>query len=286
MNKEKHNTKQRDDNTMGNVLRNEDKELYYQGDTFQIKLTRYSDPHRLNLARNAAIYLGKKDRDNIRRPLNIIRDGHVTAIFRGEHAEFEFIGVSKEVYDHIITYTTANMRATGGNRALVSDDFTMPSDRMKNPERVRDNIKRSMDAYKDNLEAGETKQVARTAMPTSAKLNPFVYQFNFVTLGESIFKQRIWEKGAQGNTVKVIEGMFELCRHMDCELWDTFYEYKGTPALEWEEARKKLKKEKLTVHQLLNELHALALDPESGQNPDESIIDYLVGRSGGLKSMW
>ena len=271
---------------MGNVLRNEDKELYYQGDTFQIKLTRYSDPHRLNLARSAAIYLGKKDRDNVKRPLNIIRDGHVTQIFRGEMAEFEFIGVSKEVYDHIITYTTLNMRAAGGNRALKSDDFVMPSDRMKNPERVRDNIIRAMDGYKDSLEAGETKQVARSAMPVSAKLNPFVYQFNFVTLGESIFKQRIWEKGAQGNTVKVIEGMFELCRHMDCKLWDTFYEYKGTPVLEWEEARKKLKKEKLTVHQLLNELHALALDPESGQNPNESIIDYLVRRSGGLKSMW
>jgi hypothetical protein len=271
---------------MGSVLRNEDKELYYQGDTFQIKLTRYSDPDRLNLARNAAIYLGKKDRDNIKRPLNIIRDGHVTAIFRGEHAEFEFIGVSKEVYDHIITYTTANMRATGGNRALTSNDYTMPSDRMKDPDRVRNNIESSMQNYKDNIEAGETKQVARTAMPTAAKLNPFVYQFNFVTLGESVFKQRIWEKGAQGNTVKVIEGMYELCRHVDCELWDMFYEYKGTPALEWEEVRKKLKKEKLTVTDLYNELYTILLDSNSGQNPDESAIDYLVRRSGKLKSMW
>lgn len=268
------------------MINYEDGILTYFGDTFKIRLTRYSDPQRLNLARNAAIYLGKKDRNNIRRPLNIIRDGHVTAIFRGEHAEFEFIDVSKEVYDHVITYSTANMRAAGGNRALVSDDFTMPSDRMKNPERVRDNILRSMDAYKDNLEAGETPQVARTAMPTSAKLNPFVYQFNFVTLGESLFKQRIWERGAQGNTVKVIKAMHELCLYMDKDLWDTFYEYKGTPALEWEEVRKKLKKEKLTVHQLLNELHALALNPDSGQNPDESIIEYLVRRSGGLKSMW
>lgn len=271
---------------MTSVYRDENKDLYYQGDTFRVYLRRYSDPHRMNLARNAAIYLGKKDRNNIKRPLNIIRDGHVTAIFRGEYAEFEFVGVSKEVYDHIVTYTTANMRAAGGNRALKSDDYTMPSDRMKDPERVRENIERSMQNYKDNLEAGETPQVARTAMPTSAKMNPFVYQFNFVTLGESIFKQRIWEKGAQGNTVKVIQGMFELCQTVDCELWDTFYEYKGTPVLEWEEVRKRIKKEKLTIHQLLNELHALALDPESGQNPNESVIDYLVKRSGALKSMW
>lgn len=268
------------------ITRNDNGNLVYNGDTFKIVLTRYSDPNRLNLARNAAIYLGKKDRDNVRRPLNILRDDHVTAIFRGEHAEFEFIDVSKEVYDHIITYTTANMRAAGGNRALVSDDFTMPSDKMKFPERVRDNILRAMDGYQDNIDAGETKQVARSAMPVAAKMNPFVYQFNFVTLGESMFKQRIWEKGAQGNTVKVVKGMYELCSAMDKELWDSFYEYKGTPALEWMEVRKRIRKEKLTVRQLLNELNALALDPESGQNVDESIIDYLVKRSGGLRSMW
>lgn len=261
------------------VYRDEDKNLYYQGDTFKIILRRYSDPQRLNLARNAAIYLGKKDRENIKRPLNIIRDGHVTAIFRGEFAEFEFIDVSKEVYDHIITYTTANMRAAGGNRALVSNDYTMPSDRMKDPDRVRENIERSMENYRDNIEAGETKQVSRSAMPVAAKLNSFVYQFNFVTLGESIFKQRIWEKGAQGNTVKVIQGMFELCQTVDCELWDMFYEYKGTPALEWEEVRKKLKREKLTIDQLIKEA-------QEGQNGDKLLIDFLVERTGGLKSMW
>jgi ribosomal protein L10 len=80
--------------------------------------------------------------------------------------------------------------------------------------------------------------------------------------------------------------MFELCQTIDCELWDTFYEYKGTPTLEWEEVRKKLKKEKLTVRQLLNELHSIAMDDESRQNPDESIIDFLVKRSGGLTTMW
>lgn len=261
--------------------------LTYFGDTFKVKLNRYSDPQRLNLARNAAIYLGKKDRDNIRRPLNIIRDGHVTAIFRGEQAEFEFIDVSKEVYDHIITYSTANMRAAGGNRALVSNDFTMPSDRMKDPERVRGCIVSSMANYENLLEHKETKQVARSAMPVAAKMNSFVYQFNFVTLGESLFKQRVWEKGAQGNTVKVVKAMYELCSHMDRDLWNMFYEHKGTPALEWEEVRKKLKKEKLTVQQIVDELNHRFVDPEeSGQNADESIIDYLVKRSGGLKSMW
>lgn len=271
---------------MGQVRRTEEGLLYYEGDTFKIFLNRYSDPDRLNLARNAAIYLGKPDRDNIKRPLRIIKDGHVPAIFRGEHAEFEFVDVSKEVYDHIITYTTANMRATGGNRALASKDYAMPSDKMKDAESVEAAIQGSMWAYNHLLENKETKQVARSAMPISAKMNPFVYQFNFVTLGESIFKQRLWEKGAQGNTVKVVEGMYELCKAMDHDLWETFYQHKGTPALTWEEVRKNLTKKNLTVHQLLNELHAKSVDPDSGQNADESIVDYLSKKYGGLKSMW
>lgn len=268
---------------MGTVFRDDDKVLCYQGDTFKIRMNRYSDPERLNLARNAAVYLGKPDRDNIKRPLNILRDGHVTAIFRGEHVEFEFIGVSKEVYDHLITYTTANMRATGGNRALKSDDFTMPGDRIKSEETVFNAIHDSMSNYKALLELNETKQVARSAMPVAAKMNPFVYQFNFVTLGESIFKQRIWEKGAQSNTAKVVEGMYELCRTVDCELWEKFYEYKGTPALSWEEARKRLNKKGYTINDMFTELQH---EFRNGQNGDIPLVDYLSSKYGGLKSMW
>lgn len=261
----------------------------YIGETFKIVMHRYTDPHRLNAARNAAIYLGKKDRDNIRRPLNIIREGHVAEVFRGENAEFEFIDVSKEVYDHIVTYTTRDMRVAGGNRAMTSDNFTMPSDKVKNPELVREKIQGSMDNYKELLEAGETPQVSRTAMPTSAKLNPFVYKFNFLTLGQSVFKQRIWEKGAQGNTVKVVRGMYELCAFMDKELWDIFYEWCGEPATEWVEARRKLKKgqfrnankETVQIGTVKEFMDALSkIDPD--KNTEEAIRELL----GSARSMW
>lgn len=255
---------------------------YYQGDTFKIIMTRYSDPHRLNLARNAAIYLGKKDRDNIRRPLNIIKQGHVPEIFRGEHAEFEFIDVTKEVYDHLVTYTTRNMRVAGGNRALVSDDFAMPGDKIKNPDLVRECIDASMSNYKALLDAGETRQVARSAMPVAAKMNPFVYQFNFLTLGTALFPQRLWEKGAQGNTVKVVRGMWELCYNMDPELWMTFYVYYGEPTLQWKEVRRKLKKTNYTLGDLMDDLHK---DNEE-ITKDTPLIDYLVRRFGETKSMW
>lgn len=268
---------------MGQVYRDENKVLCYQGDGFKIRMHRYSDPQRLNLARNAAIYLGKPDQDNIKRPLNILRDDHVTAIFRGEHAEFEFVDVSKEVYDHLITYTTANMRATGGNRALTSNDFAMPGDRVKNDTAVFSAIQNSMNNYKSLLEQNETKQVARSAMPVAAKMNPFVFQFNFVTLGESIFKQRIWEKGAQANTAKVVEGMFALCQTVDCELWDAFYEYKGTPALSWEQARKRLNKKNVTINDIFTDLQH---EFRQGRDGDLTLVEYISTKYGGLKSMW
>src|SRR5690625_4468495 len=235
--------------------------MIYQGDTFQIKMHRYSDPERLNAARNAAIYLGKPDRDNIRRPLSIIRMGHVPEVFRGEMVEFEFIDVSKEVYDHLVTYTTRNMRVAGGNRALTSDGFTMPSDKVKELDSVENEISRSMSAYEVLLQSGETPQVARSAMPIAAKMNPFVYQFNFVTLMH-MFSQRLWQKGAQGNTVKVVQGMWSLVHEVDPELWDTVRDSMGEDMESWREVRKRLKRD----------------DPE--------LYMTLIDKYGQIKSMW
>jgi hypothetical protein len=251
----------------------------YHGDTFQIKLTRYSDPDRLNLARSAAVYLGKPDRDNIRRPLSIIRQGHVPEIFRGEHAEFEFIDVNIEVYWHLITYTTRNLRASGGNRALTSDGFTMPSDKMKNPDLVLEKIKGSFDNYRGLIELGETPQVARNAMPFGTKMNPFVYQFNFLSLMQSLFNQRIFQKGAQGNTVKVVRGMWELVYAQDPGLWEVAYEYFGLPAREWRNSGEKLKK--MTAFGLYEILKQQ--DPSISGKSAFEVLRALFGEE---KTMW
>lgn len=234
----------------------------YEGNGFKINMRRYSDPDRLNLAYHAAIYLGKSDIENVRRPLSIIKQGHVPEIFRGEFVEFEFVDVSKEVYDHIVTYTTRQMRIAGGNRALTSENFAMPSDRMKDPAKVYNAIESSFENYQGLIEAGETPQIARSAMPVNAKLNRFIYQFNFLTLMESLFKQRIWEKGAQGNTVEVVKGMFELCHSQDPELWDVAYDYFGTPMIEWKLVRDRLRRD------------------------DEKLYKYLMQQFGTQKSMW
>jgi len=107
-----------------------------------------------------------------------------------------------------------------------------------------------MSAYETLLESGETPQVARSAMPIAAKMNPFVYQFNFVTLMH-IFNQRLWQKGAQGNTVKVVRGMWELVHKVDPGLWDTVRESMGEDMESWKEVRKKLKRDIPDLYNLL-----------------------------------
>lgn len=269
---------------MKTIFMDADGNYIYYGDTFQIVLQRYSDPQRLNAARNAAIYLGKEDRNNTRRPLSIIKAGHVPEIFRGEYAEFEFIDVSKEVYDHLVTYTTRNMRVAGGNRALRSEGYTMPSDKMKNPDMIDAMINRSMSGYYKLLDEGETRQVARSAMPVNAKMNNFVFQFNFLTLMTALFKQRIWEKGAQGNTVKVVRGMFELVRHVDAELWDTANEWYGEPAAEWAEVRRMMKKRRIKAIDVANMIRE---DFMLGNIAEDTSLEELLRRVyGQQQTMW
>lgn len=257
--------------------------LEYKGDTFSIELYRYSDPDRLSLADSAAYYLGKPDHDNTRRPLSIMRMGHALEIFRGENATFVFKGVSKEVYDHLCTYKTMNMRVAGGNRALTSDDFTMPSDKMKNPALVELAISNSMNEYRRLLKAGETPQVARAAMPVNAQLNPFKLQFNFQTLIQALFVQRIFELGAQGNTVKVVRGMFALVHRVDPELWETVYECYGHHVKEWTDVQKRLRKRPITVSEFIDMVLRSDKLPEIAKMPLEQ---FLREEYGAQKTMW
>lgn len=261
------------------ITKNDRGNLVYKGDTFEIELFRYTDPDRLNLADSAALYLGKEDTENIRRPLSIIKQGHALEIFRGESATFKFYNVSKEVYDHLITYKTMNMRVAGGNRANISRGYTMPSDKMKDEDYVRKSIEWSLENYHELINGGETPQVARSAMPINSKMAPFKLQFNFQTLIQALFVQRIWEAGAQGNTVKVVRGMYELVSSIDENLWDTVREYYGPHVKEWRDALVKLRKDGYTVGDFIADTD----NPDTRSLPLEAVIRAKFGKT---KSMW
>lgn len=245
-----------------------------------IELYRYSDPDRKSLARSAALYLGKADTDNIKRPLQIMANDHTLEIFRGESADFIFYMTPKQVYDHLVTYKTCNMRVAGGNRALISKSYTAPVDRMKDPQRVEEELQVAMDRYW-RLAETETPQVARSIMPVNADMEPFRLQFNFQTLIQALFPQRIFDLGAQGLTVEVVQGMWNLVYVVDPELWGQVYELYGPHAKDWKMAQRKLRKAGTSVGEFVSKV--TELDGFHWEMSLETAIRLMYGKR---KNMW
>ena len=224
---------------------------------FAVALVRYSDTERRSLAHAAAVYLGKSDTDNVKRPLGIIKKGDTLAIFRGESARFEFF-TSKVVYDHLVTYTTMNMRACGGLRANEATVFVPPGEDddpvyseigEKHLQAYR-NLVHGIDPQTEDPVAKKRLQAARYVAPVSVQLH-YLLDINFATLIEAIFPQRIWSPGAQYDTRQVVEQMFQLVRRQDPELWDLVYEYYGPEAYAWKRMRMKLKRERPDLYEEL-----------------------------------
>jgi thymidylate synthase ThyX len=208
------------------------------------------------LARAAAVYLGKDDIDNIRRPLTIMKKRHALAIFRGESARFEF-ETSKVVYDHLITYTTADMRACAGLRANEAYEFVPP---VEDDDPIYAGIaKATFRSYKALIsginpftmdeQKKKRMQAARSILPIGVKIK-YQFQFNFLTL-ITIFQQRIWTPGAQQDTKEVAEILYQLVREQDSELWDTVYEMFGPEEIGWQHARMKMRKEEPDLYKAL-----------------------------------
>lgn len=226
-------------------------------DNFTVELTRYTDPDRRSLAHAAAVYLGKPDTDNVRRPLNIIKKGDTLAIFRGESARFEF-RTSKVVYDHLITYTTLNMRACGGLRANEATVFIPPAEdddpiyRELGETHLASYRKlvHGIDPHTDDPVQKKRLQAARSVAPISVQLH-YLLDFNFTTLIESVFPQRIWSPGAQLDTRLVVERMFELVRAVDPELWDLIHDQYGPEAHAWKRLRARVRREEPELYERL-----------------------------------
>jgi hypothetical protein len=220
---------------------------------YGVTLVRYSDPDRKSLAHAAAVYLGKPDTDNTRRPLTMIKKRDALTIFRGESARFEF-RTSKVVFDHLVRYSTLNMVACGGLRANLATEFVVPPEILGTPmeDLVRGIGNDSLEIYRA-LAGGidpETQepteklrlQAARSVAPMSVKLH-YVMEFNFGTLIEAVFPQRIWTPGAQLDTRLVVEEMYSHVFGQDPELWGLIYDYYGPEFQTWVRAFQKMKKD-------------------------------------------
>lgn len=201
---------------------------------FEVTLHRYTDPTRESLARRAAIFLGKPDKDNRKRPLQFVGYKHMS-IFRGESVSIEFY-TKKPVYDHLVTYTTIAGRYCGGLRANEGVDVDA-GDLQEQAERIRDEylaVCRGIDPEtKDPVEKKRLEN-ARDIAPMSVMVR-YDLEINFLTLIH-MFKDRQWIAGFQKETGDVIGEVWELVHAQDPELWDVVHEYFGPHVWTWQNA--------------------------------------------------
>ncbi|MCL6452324.1 MAG: hypothetical protein K6T78_01710 [Alicyclobacillus sp.] len=246
---------------------------------------RGTDQHRLSSAFKASLYLGKyRDMANTDRFLHsMVSAGHSYEPIRGETVLFLYLGVGKTVYDHLVTYTVGRpTRIAGGQRANVPWGFELPVE-AKNPEEYEEELERIRNVIRlAKQERVEQMQAARAKLPVGYIMPPFLMEFSEEALIKTVFRQRLFEKGAQGATVEVVADMMQACLALDPVKWNFLIDYHGPHLQQWEKAMRTLRKERYTVRQLAE---LAGVDPRAALDLD--LYQLLMETLGKLPpSMW
>jgi len=246
---------------------------------------RATDQDRLSSAFKASLYLGKyndmANRDRFLR--SMVAAGHSYEPIRGETVLFLYIGVAKPVYDHLITYTVGRpTRIAGGQRANVPWGFELPVE-ARHPEEYEEELERIREVIRlAKQERTEQMQAARAKLPVGYVMPPFLLEFSEEALIKHVFRQRLFERGAQGATVEVVSDMLKACLAIDEEKWTFLIEYHGPHIQQWQKAMRTLRKERLSLRQLAEMEN---LSPEEALDAD--LYDLLMATVGKLPpSMW
>jgi thymidylate synthase ThyX len=208
-----------------------------------VELIQYGDPERLLLARVAAEYRGKPDITNIKRPLQLLRMRHMS-IFRHPTVTVRFI-TSLVTRDHLFRYTTAAM-AAAGLRINTATEFVSPGEN----EALGNAIEEGMEVYQTLLDNGVRMQDARYAVPCGAQVS-YIMTFNFQTLMEAVFPQRLWAPGAQAETQQTVEELFTIVHAVDPTLWEEAQTKFGPEALHWQQVQRTLRRKDPALYQKL-----------------------------------
>ena len=251
----------------------------------RVVVLRATDEDRLSSAFKASLYLGKyADMANTNRFLkNMVAAGHSYEPIRGESVLFLFIGVGKPVYDHMVTYTVGRpTRIAGGQRANVPWGFELPVE-AKDAGEYEEELERIRSVIRlAKQDRSEQMQAARSKLPVGYIMPPFLMEFSEEALIKTVFRQRLFEKGAQGATVEVVSDMLEACLKVDREKWEFLIDYHGPHLQQWEKAMRTLKKENLTLSDLASQL-GVNVEQAASMN----LHDLLIATVGKLPpSMW
>jgi len=246
---------------------------------------RATDESKLSSAFKASLYLGKYgDMANTNRFLHsMVTAGHSYEPIRGENILFLFIGIGKPVYDHLVTYTVGRpTRIAGGQRANVPWGFELPVE-AKKPEEYEGELERIRDVIRlAKQERVEQMQAARAKLPVGYIMPPFLMEFSEEALIKNVFRQRLFEKGAQGATVEVAADMLKACLQIDRTKWEFLIDYHGPHLQQWEKAMRTIRKDGTTLADLAN-LLGIGVEEAASRN----LYEMLISTVGKLPpSMW
>lgn len=252
---------------------------------------RATDSSRSYSAFKAALYLGKyDDMANKERFLSkMVKAHHSYEPIRGELILFMYVGVGKPVYDHLVTYTVGRpSRIAGGQRANLPWGYEVPveaKDRQTYIDRAMPLIQEVVELTKRDAERpSEQLQAARSLLPVGYIMPPFLMEFSEEALIKNVFRQRLFERGAQGATVDVAADMYECCLKLDRAKWETLRDYHGPHTVAWEKAMRTLRDKQYTLDDLLKLAGQEEASVEQGSIQLYDLLMQTVGKE--APTMW
>ncbi len=260
----------------------------------RVIVLRQTDQYRLFSAFKAALYHSKySDMSNTNRFLaQIVTSFHSYEPIRGENILFLFIGVGKPVYDSLINFSVVRpTRIAGGLRHSLPWGIELPlavKDREAFIARNMQKIRKVVElASKKTPEMKTELEAARLEIPLCYIMPPFILEFSEEALVKNVFKQRLWEKGAQERTTfDVVKDMWECCLILDEEKFRTLSDYHGPHTVVWDQVMRMLRDSELTLTQLinLNDIYYLESEKSSYITVDGSanIYNLLMSSLGNL----
>jgi hypothetical protein len=276
---------------INNLIKVTDTKVVQKG---RVIALRFTDINRLFSAFKAGVYLGKyDDLDNDERFLTkMVKAHHSYEPIRGESVLFLFIGVGKPIYDHLVTYSVGRYtRIAGGQRANLPWGLEIPVETKDREGYAKRNWQRIEDVINLTGNGDEEPQVkeqiqsARSELPVGYVMPPFLMEFSEEALIKSVFRQRLFEKGAQGATINVVDDMIQCCLEVDPVKWETLIDYHGSHTVGWEKAMRTLRDKEYNLGDLIKKSGVVIEDINELLSVDVyTLLMETVGRL--PKSMW
>lgn len=261
----------------------------------RVIVIRQTDQKRLFSAFKSGFYHAKyNDLCNTGRFLSkIVPSHHSYDPLKGENILFLFIGVGKPVYDSLITSSVGRpTRIAGGLRHSLPWGIEVPVETkereaylIRNMQRVRQVINVTS-KREQKPEAKKELELALSELPVGYIMPPFLLEFSEEALVKNVFKQRLWEQGAQERTTfDVVKDMWDCCLALDEEKFNILLDYHGPQTVAWEEALRTLRDKNLTLKELLNLANAFYAEREDKSitvDGSINVYDLLMSTVGNL----